>query len=102
MFNGLTSNLGDLVHLSDACSRSISPENFTGEKGKGGMATEGTGAVFSERARSEVEDIPVGRDKERRDLYSRRDKRTRCCYAYLDNTTRNIPRSYSAYVLGRL
>lgn len=26
-------------------SRSISAENFTGEKGKGGMATEGTGAV---------------------------------------------------------
>jgi hypothetical protein len=24
--------------------RSVSPENFTGEKGKGGMATEGTGA----------------------------------------------------------
>lgn len=47
MFNGLTSNLGDLVHLSDACSRSISPENFTGEKGKGGMATEGTGAAFA-------------------------------------------------------
>lgn len=47
MFNGLTSNLGDLVHLSDACSLSISPENFTGEKGKGGMATEGTGAAFA-------------------------------------------------------
>lgn len=30
--------------LGDYESRSISPENFTGEKGKGGMATEGTGA----------------------------------------------------------
>ena len=30
--------------LSNAKSRSISPENITGEKGKGGMATEGTGA----------------------------------------------------------
>lgn len=29
--------------LSSAQSRSISPENFTGEKGKGGMATTGTG-----------------------------------------------------------
>lgn len=29
--------------LDKAESRSISPENFTGEKGKGGMATSGTG-----------------------------------------------------------
>jgi hypothetical protein len=29
--------------LGDAESRSISPENFTGDKGKGGMATKGTG-----------------------------------------------------------
>ncbi|MCC6487901.1 MAG: DUF2961 domain-containing protein, partial [Candidatus Hydrogenedentes bacterium] len=32
-------NLSQLYQLSDAQSRSISPENFTGEKGKGGMAT---------------------------------------------------------------
>jgi hypothetical protein len=43
-FDGLDNHLGDLYRLSDAKSRSISPENFTGEKGKGGMATEGTGA----------------------------------------------------------
>lgn len=43
-FNGLGLHLGNLSRLSDAKSRSISPENFTGEKGKGGMATEGTGA----------------------------------------------------------
>ncbi len=42
-FNGLERNLGNLFRLSNAQSRSISPENFTGEKGKGGMATEGTG-----------------------------------------------------------
>lgn len=42
-FSGLEVNLGNLFLLSDAESRSISPENFTGEKGKGGMATEGTG-----------------------------------------------------------
>ena len=36
-------NLGNLSRLSNAQSRSISPENFTGEKGAGGMATEGTG-----------------------------------------------------------
>src|SRR5215217_8451427 len=43
-FNGLTTGVGDLHRLSRAKTRSISPENFTGEKGRGGMATEGTGA----------------------------------------------------------
>ena len=43
-FNGLGVHLGNLSRLSHAQSRSISAENFTGEKGKGGMATEGTGA----------------------------------------------------------
>lgn len=44
MFNGLGMNLGNLSRLSAALTRSISPENFSGEKGKAGMATEGTGA----------------------------------------------------------
>ena len=35
-------SLGSLYRLSDAKSYSISPENPTGEKGRGGMATEGT------------------------------------------------------------
>ncbi len=43
-FNGLDVNLGNLYRTSDAKTRSISPENFNGEKGKGGMATTGTGA----------------------------------------------------------
>ena len=38
-------DLGTLCVLDGAKSRSISPENFTGEKGKGGMATTGTGEV---------------------------------------------------------
>ena len=37
-FNGLEMNMGNLYRLSDAKTRSISPENFSGEKGKGGMA----------------------------------------------------------------
>jgi hypothetical protein len=36
-------HISRLSTLSKAQSRSISPENFTGEKGKGGMATQGTG-----------------------------------------------------------
>src|SRR3989339_1157001 len=40
-FNGLDMSMGNLSRLSDAKTRSISPENFTGEKGKGGMSTNG-------------------------------------------------------------
>ncbi|PZE19834.1 glycoside hydrolase family 172 protein [Paenibacillus xerothermodurans] len=43
-FNGLEMNLGNLSLLSNAKTRSISAENFNGDKGKGGMAAEGTGA----------------------------------------------------------
>ena len=42
-FNGLGLNLGNLSRLSSARTRSISPESFRGEKGKAGMAVEGTG-----------------------------------------------------------
>ena len=42
-FNGLNMNMGNLSRLSKAKTRSISPENFTGEKGKAGMAVTGTG-----------------------------------------------------------
>ena len=41
--NELDANLGKLTRLSQAKTRSISAENFTGEKGKGGMAIEGRG-----------------------------------------------------------
>jgi hypothetical protein len=42
-FNGIESNMSNIYRLSNAKTRSISPENFTGAKGQGGMATEGTG-----------------------------------------------------------
>ena len=38
-------DLADLARLSSASSRSISPENFSGQPGQGGRATEGTGAA---------------------------------------------------------
>jgi len=37
-FNGLGMNMGNLYRLSDAKTRSVSPENFTGRKSEGGMA----------------------------------------------------------------
>jgi hypothetical protein len=43
-FNGLNMSLGNLSRLSRAKTRSISPENFTGEKGQGGMSTDGPSA----------------------------------------------------------
>jgi D-arabinan exo alpha-(1,3)/(1,5)-arabinofuranosidase (non-reducing end) len=42
-FDGLSANLAELYQITPDRSRSISPENFAGEKGKAGMATEGTG-----------------------------------------------------------
>jgi hypothetical protein len=46
-FSGLGLHLGNLSRLSDAKSRSISAENPTGEKGKGGKAEDGTGAIHA-------------------------------------------------------
>ncbi len=43
-FNGLGMNMGNIWRLSSAKTRSISPENMTGAKGAGGMATTGLGA----------------------------------------------------------
>ncbi len=40
-FSGLDVGLGNLYRMSNAQTRSISPENFTGEKGKAGMSTDG-------------------------------------------------------------
>jgi hypothetical protein len=43
-FSGLGLHLGNLSRLSRARTRSISPENFTGEKGIGGMSIDGPAA----------------------------------------------------------
>jgi len=37
--------MGEMWQLADGVTRSVSPENITGAKGAGGMATEGTGAA---------------------------------------------------------
>lgn len=39
-FDGLSTNMKNLYLMSDAKTRSISPENFTGEPGKGGMSSD--------------------------------------------------------------
>jgi hypothetical protein len=40
-YNGIAGSLSTIYRTSSAKTFSISPENFTGEKGKGGMASEG-------------------------------------------------------------
>lgn len=44
-YNGLQTDLGSITKLSNAKSFSVSPENLTGEKGKGAMAEKGTGEL---------------------------------------------------------
>ncbi|HEY4208795.1 MAG TPA: glycoside hydrolase family 172 protein [Puia sp.] len=42
-FNGIDAGMSNIFRLSNAKTRSISPENFNGAKGGGGMATTGMG-----------------------------------------------------------
>ena len=58
-FNGLGTHLGNLSLLSRAKSRSISPENRTGEKGGGAKATDGTGAI-AVTINGEPREVPAG------------------------------------------
>ena len=44
MISGIHNSMESLHRLSSAQSRSITPENLTGDKGKGGMAVSGSGA----------------------------------------------------------
>ena len=54
-FNGIVNGMNDLTRLSAARTRSISPENFTGAPGKGGMCRLEDGA-----ARLAARDLGVG------------------------------------------
>ncbi len=60
-FNGLDMNMGNLFRMSDAKTRSISPENFTGEKGKGGMADPANvGKINMANATGAARDLGIG------------------------------------------
>jgi hypothetical protein len=61
-FNGLDMSMSNLSKLSDAKTRSISPENFTGEKGKGGMAdpVKNKGQRNVANAANEAKDLGAG------------------------------------------
>lgn len=55
VFDGLNMNMGNLFMLSDAKTRSISPENYKGEPGQGGTATLENGS-----ARNAARDLGQG------------------------------------------
>lgn len=60
-YDGLHPALSNLSRLSDAKTRSISPENFTGEKGKGGMASvKDAGKRNVANAANEARDLGTG------------------------------------------
>ncbi len=59
-FTGLDMNMGNLYRMSSAKTRSISPENFTGEKGKGGMDEPNDTRTNHANARSEARDLGRG------------------------------------------
>lgn len=61
-FDGLNMSLGNLSRLSDAKTRSISPENFTGVKGKGGMAdpVKNKGQHNVANSASQARDLGIG------------------------------------------
>jgi hypothetical protein len=88
-FNGLGMTMGNLSRLSAAQTRSISPENFTGEKGKGGMATEGTGAYAARDLGQGWKISPSVRIEPGETLHARRHRWPRRDPADMDDTHRN-------------
>ena len=56
--NPLATDLNNLYRVTNAKTRSISPENFTGEKGKAGMAKIGEGSA-SDAARDLARGEPL-------------------------------------------
>ena len=59
-YDGLWPGMSNLFQLSDAQSRSVSPENFSGEKGQGGMADPADAAIPN-RANAAVAARDLGR-----------------------------------------
>ena len=101
-FSGLGLHLGNLSRLSEAKSRSISAENPTGEKGKGGMAEDGTGAIHARGLGRGWKISPSRRVAPGETLAPRRDRRRRSDPADLDHAgERALARPDPAHLLGR-
>ena len=100
-FNGLTTGVGDLYRLSRAKTRSISPENFTGEKGRGAMADRGHRRTGRSRSRRRLEDLAVGAHRTGADIHARRHQGAGRHPAHLDDANRPLAALHSAHLLGR-
>ena len=103
-FDGwLDMGMGNLPLLSNAKTRSIGPENPTGEKGKGGMAKlgEGSASNAAARLRTGLEGKSVCSYQAEPDVCAGRHKRQRRNPAYLDDARRKRPPEYIANLLGR-
>ena len=101
-FDPLQVNLGNLYNLSDAKTRSISPENHTGGKGMGGMAKVGEGSA-SRAARDLGQGWKVNpyvRVAPGDNVRARRNRRPRRYTAYLDHSGGNLPLFDPQNVLG--
>ena len=99
-FDGLGMNMGNLSRLSSAKTRSISPENFTGEKGKGGMATDGPAQRGCPRAGPGLEDLALRPHRARTDLHPGRHRGPRRDPADLDDPHRPLACSASCASTG--
>ena len=108
-FNGLGMNMGNLYRLSNAQTRSISPENFTGEKGKAGMARlEDKDTPNKANAANPARDLgqgwkvnPYVRIKSGETLTLAEIEGPGRYSAYLDDTNRHLEVFYPAHLLGR-
>ena len=92
-YSGLDNHLSSLYRLSNAKTLSISPENPTGEKGKGGTLTEGTGAKAAR-------DLGKGWKISPSVVHGSRDPWLRRNSAHLDDADRQLAILHSAHVLG--
>ena len=99
-FNGIDANMSNIFRLSDAKTRSISPENFKGEKGKGGMAVEGTGKSASRDLGQGWKVSPSVVIKAKTTFTVAEIDGSGFHTAYLDDADRRMAQFYSPFLLG--
>jgi hypothetical protein len=99
-YNGVDSHLGNLFLLSNAQSRSISPENFNGAKGAAGKATTGTGAEAARELGQGWKISPSVEIKAHTTFTVAEMEGPGICPAYLDDTYRQLALFHPADLLG--
>ena len=100
-FDGLGLGLGNLSRLSPAKTRSISPESFTGEKGKAGHGRRGDGGEGRARPRPGLEGLAVGAHQAEDHVHHGRRRGAGRHPAHLDDADRAVALPDPALLLGR-